>query len=219
MRGLTQIRGRGDSFPAVEALRAAGGGCARHPGAELQDQLCRGLVGVFRLSARTGTCTSTSIRYGRIPNIDFIGIDNYMPLSDWRDGEDHADAAWEAIYNLDYLQANVAGGEGYDWYYDSARRRGVRSAASRSPMAPIDEPWVYRYKDLRNWWSNPHHDRIGGVRQRHADGLGADVEAVLVYRISAAPAIDKGTNQPNRFLDAMSSESGLPGPRRGGATI
>jgi hypothetical protein len=25
-------------------------------------------------------------------NIDFIGIDNYMPLSDWRDGFDHADA-------------------------------------------------------------------------------------------------------------------------------
>jgi hypothetical protein len=37
-------------------------------------------------------------------NVDFIGIDNYMPLSDWRDGDDHADAHWGAIYNLDYLR-------------------------------------------------------------------------------------------------------------------
>ena len=50
-------------------------------------------------------------------NIDFIGIDNYMPLSDWRDGLDHADAEWGSIYNLDYLMANIEGGEGYDWYY------------------------------------------------------------------------------------------------------
>ena len=27
------------------------------------------------------------------PEIDFIDIDNYMPLSDWRDGFDHLDAA------------------------------------------------------------------------------------------------------------------------------
>ena len=32
--------------------------------------------------------------------IDFIGIDNYMPLSDWRDGEDHADAEHGSIYDL-----------------------------------------------------------------------------------------------------------------------
>jgi hypothetical protein len=27
------------------------------------------------------------------PSIDFVGIDNYLPLSDWRDGDDHVDAA------------------------------------------------------------------------------------------------------------------------------
>ena len=25
-------------------------------------------------------------------NIDFVGIDNYLPLTGWRDGFDHADA-------------------------------------------------------------------------------------------------------------------------------
>ena len=36
--------------------------------------------------------------------IDFIGIDNYMPLSDWRDGETHADVGWGAIHNVDLLR-------------------------------------------------------------------------------------------------------------------
>src|SRR5690606_22328681 len=38
------------------------------------------------------------------PEIDFVGIDNYMPLSDWRDGFDHLDAAegWPAIYDRAY---------------------------------------------------------------------------------------------------------------------
>ncbi len=35
------------------------------------------------------------------PEIDFVGVDNYMPLSDWRDGFEHADAVedWPAIYD------------------------------------------------------------------------------------------------------------------------
>ena len=50
------------------------------------------------------------------PEIDFVGIDNYMPLSDWRDGFEHLDAAegWPAIYDRAYLQGNIAGGEGFD---------------------------------------------------------------------------------------------------------
>ena len=43
-------------------------------------------------------------------DIDFVGIDNYMPLSDWRDGLSHADAAAGSIYGLEYLKRNVAGG-------------------------------------------------------------------------------------------------------------
>jgi hypothetical protein len=66
------------------------------------------------------------------PNIDFIGIDNYMPLSDWRDGQNHADASAGSIYNLDYLHSNIEGGEGYDWYYasDIARDDQTRTAIS-----------------------------------------------------------------------------------------
>ena len=46
------------------------------------------------------------------PNIDFIGIDNYMPLSDWRDTPGHLDEAAGSIYDLDYLRSNICGRRG-----------------------------------------------------------------------------------------------------------
>src|SRR5690606_20940739 len=95
--------------------------------------------------------------------IDFVGIDNYMPLSDWRDGNDHADAAsWDSGRDIAYLRANIAAGEGYDWYYADAA---ARAAQTRLPISDgaYGKPWVFRPKDLVAWWSNPHYDRPGGV--------------------------------------------------------
>ena len=50
------------------------------------------ISGITRTTARA-TSSSTSTRSGPTTAIDFVGIDNYMPLSDWRDGSDHLDAA------------------------------------------------------------------------------------------------------------------------------
>ena len=57
-------------------------------------------------------------------NIDFIGIDNYFPLSDWRDGMAHLDhvAGARSIYDANYLSSRIAGGEDFDWYYASRSR-------------------------------------------------------------------------------------------------
>lgn len=132
-------------------------------------------------------------------------IDNYMPLSDWRDG-DHLDQDFNSIYNLDYLRANIAGGEGFDWYYASPEGE---AAQLRQPIIDTDwgEDWIYRYKDLRGWWQNFHYSRIGGTR-----AATPWVPASKPFRFTeyGVAAVDKGTNQPNRFLDPKSSESGLP---------
>lgn len=69
-------------------------------------------------------------------NIDFIGIDNYMPLSDWRDEGDHADAAWNSISNLEYLKQNIEGGEGFDWYYPSQEAREAQRRVQILPGSP-----------------------------------------------------------------------------------
>jgi hypothetical protein len=142
------------------------------------------------------------------PNIDFIGIDNYMPLSDWREGENHADAAWGSIYDLGYLKANIAGGEGFDWYYDDPEGE---AAQRRVPITDgaHGEPWVFRYKDLRSWWSNAHHDRVDGQRSATSTAW-QPMSKPIVFTEIGCPAIDKGTNEPNKFLDPKSSESKAP---------
>ncbi|RID91408.1 host specificity protein [Gemmobacter lutimaris] len=207
MRGLTQIRGPGHSFPAVAALRQLA--------AEVRAILGAGTKISYAAdwSEYFGYHTGGNVYFHldplwADPNIDFIGIDNYMPLSDWRDEEGHLDAAWRRVYDLDYLKANVAGGEGFDWYYDSdeaeqlQRRRPIEDGA-------YGEPWVYRYKDLRSWWSERHHDRIDGVRAAVASDWVPQSKPVWFTEYGCA-AIDKGANQPNRFLDPKSSESVLP---------
>ena len=77
------------------------------------------------------------------------GCDIYMPLSDWRDGFDHADAALApAIHDRAYLQSKIAGGEGFDWFYASPAERAaqIRTAITDGAAA---KPWVFRYHDLR----------------------------------------------------------------------
>lgn len=140
-------------------------------------------------------------------NIDFVGIDNYMPLSDWREGHDHADAEWGSIYNLDYLTGNVAGGEMFNWYYHSEE---ARAAQIRTPITDGNgEPWIWRQKDIRSWWENQHHNRVGGERSVTPTAWQPGMKPIWFTEYGCA-AIDKGTNQPNKFLDPKSSESSLP---------
>lgn len=208
MIGLTTIMAAGNSFPAVQQLR----------------RLAADVRGILGEAVKIGYAADWSEYFGHHPgngdvhfhldplwadeNIDFIGIDNYMPLSDWREGEDHLDAGWKRIDNPDYLRANVAGGEGYDWYY---ARDLDRTMQLRTPIVDgaHGEHWVWRYKDIRNWWLSEHRNRIGGARQAQATAWQPRSKPIWFTEMGCA-ALDKGTNQPNKFLDAMSSESMLP---------
>jgi hypothetical protein len=207
MRGLTQIRGAGDSFPAVTALRQLAAEVRSILGPATKITYAADWTEYF------GYHIGNNVYFHLDPlwadaNIDFIGIDNYMPLSDWRDGDDHADAGFKSIYDLEYLRGNVLGGEGFDWYYDSPEGE---AAQRRLPIedGAYDEPWVFRYKDLKNWWLNAHHNRIDGVRQPVGTGWVPQSKPIWFTEYGCA-AIDKGANQPNKFLDPKSSESSLP---------
>ncbi|MFK7754230.1 MAG: glycoside hydrolase TIM-barrel-like domain-containing protein [Sedimentitalea sp.] len=211
MRGLTQIRGA-SGFAAVTAMQ------------DLADEV-RALLGP---DTKIGYAADWSEYFGYQPqdgtgdryfhldplwaddSIDFIGIDNYMPLSDWRDTPDHLDrvAGTRSLYELEYLDANVEGGEGFDWFYHSSA---ARAAQIRTPISDetYDEPWVWRYKDIRAWWNKVHHERIGGVRQVAPTGWVPQSKPIWFTELGCA-AVDKGTNQPNKFVDPKSSESSLP---------
>lgn len=210
MRGLTQIRGAGNSFPAVDAMRLLAGDVRSVLGAGTKIGYAADWSEYFGYQPQDG---SGDVFFNLDPlwaddDIDFIGIDNYMPLSDWRDGDEHADADWGSIYNTEYLKANIAGGEGYDWFYHSKEAEAVQN---RSPIqdGAYGEHWIYRYKDLKGWWSNDHFDRLGGVKVASSSPWVPGSKPIWFTEFGCA-AIDKGTNQPNKFLDPKSSESSLP---------
>ncbi|MEP2641696.1 glycoside hydrolase TIM-barrel-like domain-containing protein [Roseobacter sp.] len=210
MRGLTQIRGAAGRFIAVERLRALAAEVRKIVGSGTKITYAADWSEYFGYQPQDGS----NDRYFHLDalwadeNIDFIGIDNYMPMSDWREGDAHLDAEAGAIYDLDYLRSNIDGGDGYDWYYASDDDA---AAQIRTPIedGAHGEPWVYRYKDIKNWWSNAHHERIAGVRSSEATSWVPQSKPIWFTEIGCA-AIDKGTNQPNKFLDMKSSESSLP---------
>ncbi len=147
------------------------------------------------------------------PDVTFIAIDNYLPLSDWRDGDTHLDAqvGWVGPYDMGYLQGNVAGGEGYDWFYASAADRTAQVRTSITDG--FGKAWVFRTKDLVNWWGSRTSTAPAGSR-RAPHRLGARVQADPLHR-SRCPCVDRGMNQPNVFVDPKSSESFLPYFSRG----
>ncbi len=210
MRSLTWIRGSAGQFVAVHQLVALAAEVRSLLGPDVKIGYAADWSEYFGYQPQDGS----GDRYFHLDplwadtNIDFIGIDNYMPLSDWREGEDHADAEWESLYALDYLQANIEGGEGYDWYYHSPEAEAAQIRTDITDGAH-DEPWIYRYKDIRNWWLNDHHERINGTRQAEATAWIPQSKPIWFTELGCA-AIDKATNQPNKFLDPKSSESTLP---------
>lgn len=207
LRSITQIRGAGDIFPAVNELQQLAVDVRTILGPDVKISYAADWSEYF------GYHIDENVYYHLDPlwshsEIDFIGIDNYMPVSDWRDGEDHADSGFGAIYNPEYIKSNIEGGEGYDWYYDSPE-----GAASQRRLPILDtafgEDWVFRGKDIRSWWSKRHYNRISGVKSSVPTNWIPESKPVRFTEYGCA-AIDKGTNQPNRFIDTLSSESGLP---------
>lgn len=208
MVGLTTVRGAANSFPFVSALvdlaadvrAVVGAGTKLTYAADWSEYSGYQPAGekFFHLDPLWAS-----------PDVDAVGIDNYIPLADWRDGQGHDDAALSASgYDLDYLTGYIAGGEGFDWYYASAA---ARAAQARTPISDgaHGEPWVWRYKDIRSWWSKAHHDRPGGLRKASPTAWIPGSKPVWFTELGCG-AVDKGANQPNVFGDPKSAESGRP---------
>lgn len=217
MRGLTTIRSGASTYPAVLAFRDLAADVRSILGTETEISYAADWSEYFGHQPADGS-GDVYFHLDSLwadPQIDFVGIDNYMPLSDWRDGFEHLDAedGWPAIYDRAYLQANIAGGEGFDWFYASEVDR---SSQVRTPITDgaAGKPWVFRYKDLRSWWSNPHFNRPGGVESGPATEWTPQSKPIRFTELGC-PAIDRGTNQPNVFFDPKSSESFTPYFSRG----
>lgn len=210
LKALTRVRSASGVYPAVTALAA------------LADDV-KAVVG----SATVVTYGADWTEYGvhvvdpaanevRFPldalwaslSIDAIGIDYYAPLADWRDEGDQLDAALtDSAYRTTYLTGYLSGGEAYDWYYadDAARDAQTRSAITDS----LGKPWVFRQKDIWNFWSQPHYERVGGVELLTPTAWTPQSKPIWLTEVGC-PAVDKGANQPSMFPDPKSADAGLP---------
>ncbi|MBN2630077.1 MAG: glycoside hydrolase TIM-barrel-like domain-containing protein [Rhodobacteraceae bacterium] len=207
LRGITQIRGANRSFPAVNALIELAADVRSILGDETKISYAADWSEYFGFH-RDGNVFFHLDPLWANKNIDFVGIDNYMPLSDWRDGPLNLDAEWGSIYSIDYLLSNVCGGEGYDWFYGS---EDARTKQQRTPIEDTEhgEDWVFRYKDLSSWWSQQHYNRIDGVRQETPTNW-IPASKPLRFTEYGCAAVDNASNEPNKFVDNYSSESSLP---------
>lgn len=210
-RGLTTCRDSNGSHPAVGHLKDLAGRVRQILGVD-----CKLTYGAdwseyfgHHPDDEPGTIVFHLDPLWADANIDAIGIDNYMPLTDWRKDRHHLDSQRAATpYEKDYLQSRIAGGEGFDWYY---KNTSDRENQIRSPIqdGAYQKPWVYRYKDLVNWWSNHHFNRQSGIEAVNPTAWQPKSKPIWFTEIGCA-AVHLGSNQPNKFPDPKSAEDALP---------
>jgi len=199
LRGLTTIRDGEGGYPAVAALRDLAADCRAILGEATAIGYAADWSEYFGHQPADGS-GDVAFHLDPLwadPAIDFVGIDFYPPLADWRGDAD-----------LSELAAGITGGEGWDWFYASDADR---VAGTRTPITDgaHGEPWVFRPKDLVGWWSHAHHDRPGGVRSATPTAWIPRSKPIRLIEFGC-PAVDKGANAPNLFVDPKSSESRLP---------
>ncbi len=165
LRGLSTLRDGTNSFPFVEQLVALAGDVRAIVGPATRITYGADWSEYFGHHPADGS--------GEVwfhldplwasPAIDAVGIDNYMPLSDWRDDDltsENPDG-FRLSDDRAAMAAQIFAGEGFDWYYPGSDARNGRL---RAPITDglAGKPWVFRPKDLFGWWSNRHYNRSGG---------------------------------------------------------
>ena len=212
MIGLTRVRDNQGRFPFVEALQSIAAEVRAIVGADTKISYAADWTeyGAYAPGDGSRDVLFPLDALWASDDVDFVGVDWYPPMGDWRDGTDHLDAlaGYSGADAADYLLSQLAGEEAYDWYYGS---EADRDAQIRRPI--IDgasaEHWVFRAKDLAGWWGADHYPRPSGARADTPSAWRAGLKPVRLIEIGI-PAVDKGTNAPNVFVDPKSSESALP---------
>ncbi len=211
MRSLTTLRDQNDAFPAVEKMIELARYVRAMLGPKTGITYAADWTEYFGYQPLDG---SGDVFY-HLDNlwadnaISSIGIDAYFPLSDWRDTAINKDVdAADNIYDLSYLSSQIEGGEGYDYFYASAADRQTQIRSDITDGA-AQKPWVFRYKDVRNWWLNSHYERRKGVEFNTPTKWQAQSKPIWFTEIGC-PAIHNGANQPNVFSDPKSIESNIP---------
>ena len=208
MRGLTWTRDSAGDFPAVEAFRSLAAECRAIVGSGVKLSYAADWSEYFGFHDGADAIFHLDPLWAD-PDIDYVGVDWYPPLGDWRAGTGGLDGeVFTGPDDPEALAAQIAGGEGFDWFYASPEDR---ASQTRTPIIDTahGEDWVFRPKDLKGWWSHLHHDRPDGMRAATPTAWVPGMKPVRLTEFGC-PAVDRGGNAPNLFQDPKSAEGSLP---------
>lgn len=124
------------------------------------------------------------------PNIDFVGIDNYMPLTPDLD---------QSSITQDKIKEGWESGEGWEYFYADAVNR-----TGRTDYTPNDGTSPYAWKNIEQWWNSTHSNPGPS-----ATAWTAKMKPIW-FTEYGFPSVDGATNQPNVFVDPSSVESFYP---------
>lgn len=211
LRGLTSVRDAPGSYPFVDQLIALAGDVRQvlGPATNLTYGADWSEYANHQPDDGSGDLTFHLDPLWASPNIDVIGIDQYQPITDWRYEAGHADAALgDSPQDPAVILAGLTGGENHDWYYASDADRASQTRTAIHDGA-YGEHWVYRSKDIASWWSNQHHNRVGGVRETTPTAFVPGSKPIWLTEFGA-PAVDLAGNTPSAFPSDKPDNDSLP---------
>ena len=132
------------------------------------------------------------------PDIDLIGIDNYFPLADWRDGRDHADraAGHASVYAMTILRPTSRAVKVSIGIIHARAPRGARPHADH--RRSLWQALGVSLQGFENWWSNSITIGCSALK-RAADRLDAAIKADLVHG-GGLPGNRQGNQPAQLFL-------------------
>ncbi|MDX2050395.1 MAG: glycoside hydrolase TIM-barrel-like domain-containing protein [Rickettsiaceae bacterium] len=113
-------------------------------------------------------------------NIDFIGIDNYMPLT----REEFSEVS------EDDIKSGFISGDGFEYFFDGDQKIKLQAE--------------YAWKNVKWWWENEHENPNGQKTSW------IPKSKKIWFTEYGFPSIDKATNQPNVFYDPACVDGGAP---------
>ncbi|MCP5369222.1 MAG: glycoside hydrolase TIM-barrel-like domain-containing protein [Rickettsiaceae bacterium] len=116
------------------------------------------------------------------PDIDFIGIDAYFPVTD----------SISSVIDFADIDHGWGKGEGYDYYID-------QQTGDKKFLKP-----AYAWKNLRYWWENFH------INPDNTKSKWIPKSKPIWFTEYGFPSIDKAPNQPNVFFDPKCFDGGIP---------
>ncbi len=220
LRGLTRVRSASGVYPAVTRLAELAADVKAIVGGRHRRHLRRGLDRIRRACRRHRARSEVRFPLDALwaSSVDRRGRHRLLRAARRlarRRRASRSRSSRARSTTLAYLAGNLRGGEAYDWYYADDAARG---AQTRTPITDgLGKPWVFRVKDIWNWWGNAHYERVGGAELGAPTAWVPQGKPIWLTEVGC-PAVDKGANQPSVFPDPKSSEAGVPYFSTGRAT-